>query len=444
MPVARPMMLASASGELNTRVAAERPLQAVRDLEDAALAGHGRQRARSAAVGHVLAEDDDARVARHLVLERAIDRRDHRVGPAVRRRASGKRVGGRIDVRRIDVKRDRVGRRLGRLHRPFGRVVDLAVDLVTNGGELLFGGEPFGLEKLGEPDDRIARRFRRTLVRRLVQLLVVRQRMRVRADDLGVHERRTLAARARRRSRPTSRDSSPGSRCRRCSAPESGEGRDELRDVAAGGLHFDRHRDRVAVVLDDVDDGQVAEAGGVERLPELAFARRAVADRDVGDLVAVEPRLAPFDGGDPLVEERGLRAADGLEALRAGRARLRHDVQLLVSPVRRHLPAARRGVVLRADRRQQHLVGRHADRQAERAIAIVGIEPVVCRLELHAGGDEDRLVAGAADLEEDQALVLELDFLVVDPPGEDHRPIGSEEILAGEPVGVEWAGRVAL
>ena len=65
-------------------------------------------------------------------------------------------------------------------------------------------------------------------------------------------------------------------------------------------------------------------------------------------------------------------------------------------------------------------------------------------LELHARGDEHGLVPGAADLKEDQALVLELDFLVVNPAGQDHRPIGSEQVLAAEPVGVEWAGRVAL
>ena len=53
-------------------------------------------------------------------------------------------------------------------------------------------------------------------------------------------------------------------------------------------------------------------------------------------------------------------------------------------------------------------------------------------------------MSGAADLKEDQALILELDFLVVDPAGEDHRPIGSEEVLAAEPMGVERAGRVAL
>ena len=55
---------------------------------------------------------------------------------------------------------------------------------------------------------------------------------------------------------------------------------DQLRDVAAGGLDFDRDRDRVAVVLDEADERQRVEAGGVQRLPEFAFARRAFAERD--------------------------------------------------------------------------------------------------------------------------------------------------------------------
>ena len=41
-------------------------------------------------------------------------------------------------------------------------------------------------------------------------------------------------------------------------------------------------------------------------------------------------------------------------------------------------------------------------------------------------------MTGAADLEEDQALVLELDFLVVDPPRQDHRAVGAENVLASE------------
>src|SRR5690606_25660251 len=138
---------------------------------------------------------------------------------------------------------------------------------------------------------------------------------------------------------------------------------------------------------------------------ELALARRAVADRDVDDLVALEARFAARDVRDALVQPSGFGAADRVEALRAGRARLRDDVSGRVAPVRRHLPAAARRIVLRADAGEEHLGRRHAERQAERAVAIVGIEPVVAGAQREAGRDENRLVAGAADLEVDLALV---------------------------------------
>ena len=72
--------------------------------------------------------------------------------------------------------------------------------------------------------------------------------------------------------------------------------------------------------------------------------------------------------------------------------------------------------------------------QAERAIAVVRIEPVVAGAQVHAGRVEHGLVAGAADLEEDQALVLELDLLVVEPPRQQHRAVGAEQILARQTV----------
>ena len=260
MPTARPMMLASASGELKTRVAAEGALQAVRDLEDAALALHVLERCLAAAVGDVLAEHDDARVARHLVLQRAVDRRDHRVGLALAAAAAVlERRRRRIDVGRVDVERRGVARRLRGLDRarrpPRSLRASTSLAMSVSSASVAM---PSAIEQRRELRDRIALRFGGALVRGLVQLLVVRQRVRVRADDLGVHERRALA-RARVR-RP--RRSSPCS-CSRKSVPSMrwtmrpGNDVDQLRDVAAGRLHFDRHRDRVAVVFDQEDDRQL-------------------------------------------------------------------------------------------------------------------------------------------------------------------------------------------
>ena len=68
--------------------------------------------------------------------------------------------------------------------------------------------------------------------------------------------------------------------------------------------------------------------------------------------------------------------------------------------------------------------------EAQRAVAIVREEPVVAGLQRQAGGHHDGFVAGAADLEKDQALVLELDFLVVDPARQQHGAVDVEHLVA--------------
>ena len=65
-------------------LAAVQLLQAVRHLEDAAFARYRRQRALARRIRHILTEDDDARVARHLVAQRRVDGGDHCVGRAAR------------------------------------------------------------------------------------------------------------------------------------------------------------------------------------------------------------------------------------------------------------------------------------------------------------------------------------------------------------------------
>ena len=47
-----------------------------------------------------------------------------------------------------------------------------------------------------------------------------------------------------------------------------------------------------------------------------------------------------------------------------------------MAPVRGHLAAAGAGIVLGADCLQEHFERRDAEHQAERAVAIVGIDPI--------------------------------------------------------------------
>jgi len=126
----------------------------------------------------------------------------------------------------------------------------------------------------------------------------------------------------------------------------------------------------------------------------------------------------------------GVRGAHRVQHLRAGGARSRDDVERLVAPVRRHLAAAGAGIEAAPDGREQHLERRDAELQAQCAVAIVREEPVVGRPQREPRGDLDRLVAGAADLEEDLALLFELDLLVVELTRQQHETIHAHQRVA--------------
>ena len=98
---------------------------------------------------------------------------------------------------------------------------------------------------------------------------------------------------------------------------------------------------------------------------------------------------------------------DRVQHLRGGGARARDDVPRRTAPVRRHLPSAVARVACRADAGEQHVERRHPELQRQRAVAIVGMEPVVAGPERQARGDEHGLMAGAADLKEDPVLVAQ-------------------------------------
>ena len=209
-----------------------------------------------------------------------------------------------------------------------------------------------------------------------------------------------------------------------------GEVRDELRHRPTGCLHLDRHRDGVLVVLDQEEHRQLEVAGAVHGLPPFAFTRGAITGGDVDDLVPLDRLvLQILDSG---IAEPGFGAAHGLEELCSRRARLADDVQLLVAPVGGHLPATGVRVVGGSHPGKQHFRGRHAERQGERAVAVVGIEPVVRRPQRLACGHEHGFVTRARNLKKDLVLALELDLLVVDAPRQEDQPVHIEQIGLGE------------
>ena len=84
----------------------------------------------------------------------------------------------------------------------------------------------------------------------------------------------------------------------------------------------------------------------------------------------------------------------------------------------------------------------HAEGQAQRAVAVIGMEPVVAGFEEHARRDEHCLMTGPANLKKNQALIFELDFLVVQPPRHDHRAVGAKEVFGREALQID--GRSVL
>ncbi len=261
-------------------LAAELALQAVRHLEHAALAGHLRQRfsrEASATSSPKTRMRGSRRISSRSV---QLIARHHRVGlafgrgsawrtrptsdrrSASRRRASRSRVGlGARSAR---------GSAASSTSRSTPRASASSVARPWRAGQLQAARSSGIGSRSARPGALLGR----------VERLVVGHRVRVRPDHRAADERRALAARARARPPPASarvaRDRSRSRRRRTIAQAREAVARP--RDVAARRLHLDRHRDRVAVVLDDEHDRQLAHAGGVQRLPELALAGRAVAE----------------------------------------------------------------------------------------------------------------------------------------------------------------------
>ena len=167
---------------------------------------------------------------------------------------------------------------------------------------------------------------------------------------------------------------------------EVGEIGDQSRNVRPRSLHFDRNGNGVLIVLDQKQQRQLAVGCGIQGLPEFALAGSSVAAGDVNDLISVKAELLELGvvagvlldcvGMTGEIAAR-LRASHRLQQLRAGGRGAGDDVQLLVPPVRRHLPATGIGVLGGAHGLQQLLQRGHAEGETERAVAIVGEKPVV-------------------------------------------------------------------
>ena len=245
--------------------AAELLLQSPRHLEDAALALDLAEVLFARHVGDVLAEHEDLRVAPHLVLHAGVEQIDHR---RRRRPRTADRPRCRTarwsDRRRASRRRSRPspGRAAAaRAHRRSRPCTSSSTSSWIRSSSSSVAC-PSATSHFGNcvTGSRAASASRSAGGRYMH--LVVRQRMRVGTDHLRVHERRPLALRARSRPRlhqhVVARERNRSRPLPRCS--RSGNAGDELGDPAAGRVDLDRNRDRVAVVLDQVDDRQLEVA----------------------------------------------------------------------------------------------------------------------------------------------------------------------------------------
>ncbi len=158
----------------------------------------------------------------------------------------------------------------------------------------------------------------------------------------------------------------------------------QFRNTSARCLHFHRNRNRVSVIFNEVQQRQFVRARRVQRFPEFAFARSSITRGDINNFIC--RMFCQFTQRSFLglrqcfrvrfVVKRRFRRTHCLHKLRSRTRRLAHNIELGMSPVRRHLPPARTGIVPRTHRLQQHIQWRHSQHQAQRAIAIIRINPV--------------------------------------------------------------------
>src|SRR3954470_2588657 len=113
-----------------------------------------------------------------------------------------------------------------------------------------------------------------------------------------------------------------------------------------------------------------------------------------------------------------------------------------MTPMRRHLTAARRGIVRRADRLLKHLVRSDAECQAQGTVPILQEKPMVSRPPRQAGSALYRLVPRPADLEKDAILPLECDLAVIEAPRELHRPESADQDVGIESLEAVVGGRL--
>ena len=122
-----------------------------------------------------------------------------------------------------------------------------------------------------------------------------------------------------------------------------------------------------------------------------------------------------------------------MKALCRHRRTRRHDMQLFIRPVRRHLPPAARHILRRAHRLHHLLFHGISQRQAKCAISVVWKEPVISRPQRHPRRHQQRLMPRARDLEKYLLLPLQHNLAIVRPPRKIHQPVELHQLFPRHP-----------
>ena len=170
-----------------------------------------------------------------------------------------------------------------------------------------------------------------------------------------------------------------------------------------------RRRDRVAVVLHDQQQRQMAAHRFSARFQKLALLGCAVAD------AAIDQRPGR------IVADRGGHAAP-LQSVVADRGHHAQNVQLRIAAKPAHLPAARAGTVL-AVQIVEKRPGPDSPRQQQRPVAVVAVQPIV-RRQVQSQGCGG-FVPAARHREESFTPVGDLVLKLVHSPGHEHGAIQS-------------------
>ncbi len=243
----------------------------------------------AAGVGYVLAIDDDAWIAAHLVVEAGVDEIGHgaratRLGAAGNAAASeagtfdlrlnllgGEIHAGWVEVLGVDMAGDfrHLGQR--RFKGALGGFGGCMVEGLLQRVDFALGQNPLAQEAHLHLGQGVAQGVGLALGGGTIMLVVVGKCVRIGAHHVAVDKGRPKPGAAVGRSSLESEQAGLGIGAVHLSKVEVGEVGHQLGDVSAGRVHFDRDADGVAVVFHTENDRELLVGSGIERLPELSL-----------------------------------------------------------------------------------------------------------------------------------------------------------------------------